>query len=189
MFKIFYFLISLHAMIRSVDSIIQRTFPRYAARSILDVVGGGDEFNAEVYFAVANASAWRNGIPGWYVTLKAGGGGVVAKICFDDGVCWADKMVQHGNQLGYSGMLAMSVAQKHCSNIPIPKVMGWCQRKLDHYFTEWIEGKPLSEWILDNDPYSAIIKIPEKIVTSLAEFVYNLTTCPIPTDESKKFYR
>lgn len=50
---------------------------------------------------------------------------------------------------------------------------------------EWIEGKPLSEWVLDNDPYSAVIKIPEKIVTSLAEFVYNLTTCPIPREESK----
>jgi hypothetical protein len=87
MFKIFYFFIWLHAMIRSADSITQRRIPRYATHKILDAVGGGDEFNTEVYFAVANASEWRNGIPASYVTLKAGGGGVVAKICFDDGVC------------------------------------------------------------------------------------------------------
>jgi hypothetical protein len=189
MFKIFYFFISLLAMIRSADSITQKRIPKYAIHNILDTVGGGDEFNAEVYFAVANASAWRNGIPASYVTLKAGGGGVVSKICFDDGVCWADKMVEHDNQAVFSGMMAMSVVQKRCSNIPVPKIMGWCQRKLDHYFTEWIEGKPLSEWVLDNDSNSVVIKIPEKVVTSLAEFVYNLTTCPIPREESKNFYR
>lgn len=116
-------------MIRSADSITQKRLPRYATREILDAVGGGYDFDAEVYFA----SAWRNEIPGSYVTLKAGGGGVVAKICFDDGVCWADKTVQHDNQLVYSGMVAMSVAQKHSSNIPVPKIMGWCQRKLDYY--------------------------------------------------------
>ena len=33
------------------------------------------------------------------------------------------------------------------------------------------------------------IKKPEKVATSLAEFVYNLTTCPIPREETKRPYR
>jgi len=176
-------------MIRATNSIATGKFPRSAVHKILDAVGGGDQFNAEVYYAVANASAWRNGIPASFVELKAGGGGVVSKICFDDGVCWADKMLQHGDQKGDYGMMAMWMVEKHCPNIPVPKIMGWCERKLDHYFTEWVDGKTLSEWVLDNDSYSAIVKIPEKVVTSLAEFVYNLTTCPIPREESKKLYQ
>jgi hypothetical protein len=67
--------------------------------------------------------------------------------------------------------------------------MGWCTRKLDHYFTEWVEGETLLEWVLENNPSSTIIKIPERIVTSLAEFVYNLTTCPIPKKRSNKLYQ
>jgi hypothetical protein len=186
MLKIFCILIFLNALIRSTNSIAPGKHPRSGAQKILDSVG--DQFNDEVYFAVANASAWRNGIPASFVGLKGGGGGVVSKICFDDGVCWADKMLEHNNQWGDYGMIAMSAVERHCPNIPVPKIMGWCQRKLDHYFTEWVEGKTLSEWVLDNDPYSTIVKIPEKVVTSLAEFVYNLTTCPIPREESKNLY-
>ena len=87
MFKIFYVLILLHAMIRSTNSIAPGKFPRSGAHKILDAVGGGDQFDEEVYFAVANASALRNGIPASFVELKAGGDGIVFKICFDDGVC------------------------------------------------------------------------------------------------------
>jgi hypothetical protein len=194
MFKIFCILIFLYVMIRSTNSIAPGNIapgklPRYAAHKIFDAVGGGDQFNTEVYFAVANASARRNGIPASFVELKVGGGGIVSKICFDDGVCWADKMLQRDDQRGEYGMLAMLAVKKCCPNIPVPKIMGWCQRKLDHYFTEWIEGKTLSEWVLDKDPYSTIVKIPEKVVISLAEFVYNLTTCPIPREGSKKLFR
>ena len=92
------------------------------------------------------------------------------------------------NRQGDYGMLALSSIAKHCPNIPAPKVKGWCERKLDHYFTEWIEGKTLADWVIEKDPHSAKIKIPRKMVNSLAEFVYNLTTCPIPKAESTNMF-
>ena len=127
MFKIFSVLILLHVMIGSTNSIAPGKFPRSAALKILE---GGDQFNTEVYFAVANASALRNEIPASFVEPKAGGGGIVSKICFDDGVCWAAKMLQHGNPRGHYGMMAMWMVENHCPNIPVSKITGWCQRKL-----------------------------------------------------------
>lgn len=187
MVKIFYVLIFLHALFKLTNSVAEM-LPRSAIQIIVDAAGGIDHFSTEVHFAIANASAWRNGMPASFVALKAGGGGVVSKICFDDGVCWADKMVELDDPRGLYAMKAISTVEKHCPDIPVPKVMGWCERKLNHYFTEWIEGKTLSEWVLDNDPFSAIVKIPENVVTSLAEFVYNLTTCPIPKEKCKNLY-
>ena len=51
-----------------------------------------DQFGLEVKKAVAHASTLRDNISAECVGLHEGGGGLVAKICFADGVCWADKM-------------------------------------------------------------------------------------------------
>jgi len=44
--------------------------------------------------------------------------------------------------------------------------------------------KPLEEELLGFSRNTSI-HIPEKLVTSLAEFVFNLTMCPIPANECK----
>ena len=63
------------------------------------------------------------------------------------------------------------------------------QHKLRYCFTEWIEGKNLMDETLGspiNIQIGEISSIAEKVVTSLAEFVYSLTICPIPRTQSKE---
>jgi hypothetical protein len=165
-----------------------------AVNWILHSVGGMNQFQLEVNRAISYASSSRNEIPASLVEFKAGGGGITAKICFVDGVCWADKMVaglldvQNSNY----GFAAMSLVQQYCSYIPTPKYLGARQGLLTHYFTEWVEGPTLHERVfavISNLTLETPVKMPRKVVTSLAEFVYNLTTCPIPREESNNFCR
>jgi hypothetical protein len=179
----------LHATISAAHR--TNSLPRSALFDVIEGVGGVDQISGEVDYAIANASWWRNGMPASKaVGYNAGSGGTVLKICFEDGVCWADKMFKQRGEAAYYGTQALLLIEKYCPNIPAPKVKGWCERKLEHYFTEWIEGKALHEWVFEKDPHghSTNIKIPRKMVTSLAEFVYNLTTCPIPQAESKNMF-
>ena len=172
-----------------------RSRPKVAR--LLDAVGGRDEFEAEVRNAVTKASLLRNGIPAFLVEFQVSGS-IVAKICFIDGICWAAKMreiCRYDRDAKYAilpydratlyGIRAMMLVEQYCPNIPIAKFRGFSQHKLQYCFTEWIEGKPPNEEVLGNTSVVTTISIPEKIVTSLAEFVYNLTTCPIPKKESK----
>jgi hypothetical protein len=92
-------------------------------------------------------------------------------------------------QAGYYGMAAISMVQNYCSNIPVAKYTRCGRKKLQHFLTEWIEAETLHDKVFVPDfNYSAVttVKIPKKVVTSLAEFVYNLTTCPISREKSTK---
>jgi hypothetical protein len=86
-------------------------------RASIDGLGGMDQFGLKVKKAVAHASALRDNIPAECVGLHEGGGGVVAKICFADGVCWADKMYANsmGYENGYYANRAVAYA-RHWSN-------------------------------------------------------------------------
>ena len=60
---------------------------------------------------------------------------------------------------------------------------------LTYHFTEWIEGETaLDKWEQQTSGSRDMFIIPSKVFTSLVEFVYNLTTCPIPGTESKITY-
>jgi len=125
-------------------------------------------------------------------TLKifAGGGGLVVKICFDDGICWADKTFAGFQKIqnAYYGKAATDFLRKYCPNIPVPESRGWFKNRVHHEMTEWIEGKTLQDKVLavDSPYYSSGTRfgIPPKLPSSLAEFVYNVTSCPIPEDKS-----
>jgi len=169
-----------------------------ALPDILAAVGGVPELKAEVIFLMAEASSLRNGISiSKDVRLEVGNYAIVSKICFEDGINWAAKMYENRPSSIYNravdyGTSAATVVQRYCPDIPINTPRGCGLHKLKYCFTDWIEGETLF------DKYSvkrklasweqSTITIPSKIVTSLAEFVYNLTTCPIPETESKAFF-
>ena len=196
--KIFYILVLLHAMIVSTNPIAPENIiekitaaPLTSAMlEILDCVGGKDQLQDEVNDAIAYASTWRDNIPASLVQMKVGAAGAVAKICFVDGICWADKMLANPLRIeeAYYGVMAIFTVQQYCPNIPTAKFRGYGRGKLGHYFSEWIQGQTLHEKVESYHTPGTPVKIAEKVVTSLAEFVYNLTTCPIPKDESKKLY-
>jgi hypothetical protein len=165
-----------------------------ALPGILAVLGGVPELKAEVIFIMNEASARRSATPILNVVhLAVGTYAIVSKVCFVDGVCWAVKMYENRpasllNQAIDYGASAANLVQRYCPDIPINIPRGCGIHKLKYCFTDWVDGETLFNryklellvpWERTN------ITIPRKTVTSLAEFVYNLTTCAIPKDERK----
>ena len=153
---------------------------------IFEVAGGEQAFREEFELILAEASSMHNdleAIPvGWSL-----GTALVAKICFTDDVCWAVKIEEFNpnRDTRRYGAWTKMLMQEYCPSIPIDRFIGCKQHKLLYCFTEWIEGKRLWDIILPSiSNISTTFSIPENIVTSLAQFIYNLTTCPIPRHES-----
>jgi len=165
-----------------------------ALTAILADVGGVPELKAEIKVIMAEASSLRNGISlSETVHLEVGNDAIVAKMCFEDGICWAAKMYENlpgsfFNRAVDYGTSAATLVQRYCPDIPINTPRGCGLHKLKYCFKDWIEGYTLAHkcWVKRTGEGSTIA-IPPKTVTSLAEFVYNLTTCPIPETESKSF--
>jgi hypothetical protein len=129
--------------------------------------------------------------------------GVVRRVDFDDGVQWAAKICPSGCIVNMRlAINSVNAIERCCPNIPTPRFHGdigyLANKSRTYYLMDWIEGKALSEDMVykqvtrpGSDGKSTSIQvatIPEKnIITQLAEFVYNLTTCPIPEIESMSF--
>jgi hypothetical protein len=150
------------------------------------------------------ASQLRNGTPCSMDTKWLHGSyGMVAPMIFNDGMKWAVKVSEY--ELHLLIIQAVNVArliEQNCPTIPIPRTHGEIQFLENNthvfYFMDWLEGI-----LLYRDPQyragsalyntttnttiddSIVISLPEKIVTDLAEFIYNLTMCPIPENECK----
>src|SRR5271169_3190742 len=93
-------ILSLHSMLVPDDihweGTMSSEYEDTALPDILAVVGGVPELKAEVVFVMTEASSLRNGIStSKSVHLEVGGHAIVAKICFDDGICWAAKMYEN----------------------------------------------------------------------------------------------
>lgn len=197
--KCFHFLILLHVLV-SISSLAFDDVVGYdlimsphgspTIARILQTVGGRHGFDEEVRNAIIEASSLRNGISASLIEFKVGKT-IVAKICFADGICWAAKMLEIHPQLDAIkyGIGALILIEHYCPSVPIDKFKGCGQRKLLYCFTEWMEGKTLVDRVFGvsgNIPARGTFSIPENLVPSLAAFVYNLSTCPIPRNLSKK---
>jgi hypothetical protein len=163
--------------------------PLNGTSGVIEAAGGLQEFKAEVKNALAVASTLRNGMAVSCVQFEVSRT-IVGKFCFTDGVCWAakfeniisDKKLHEVSQQ----KVLLLLLETYCPHIPISKYRGEGQKKLHYEFTEWIEGITLMEVAeLTNLEYNPTYTFPNKVITSLAEFIYNLTTCPIPRDQSK----
>jgi hypothetical protein len=99
----------------------------------------------------------------------------------------------YANAMGYENVYyanrAMAYARQYCPDIPVPEPKAWYRNKIHHYVTEWVEGNQLHEMVFTYPRlYSdgtTVSNLPHKLVSSLAQFVYNLTSCPIPLDKCK----
>jgi len=146
----------------------------------------------------ARATALHNNITCRVATDSSEGAmGLVKQVSFDDGLKWAVKVVKKEiYPLVNEGFRSLDVIEKYCPELPVPKQYGAMETlasgKLNYYFMEWKEGRDLGYectlHTLDNNTSSNsgenTFSIPERLVPQLAEFVYNLTTCPIPEWES-----
>jgi hypothetical protein len=159
---------------------------------IVESTGGPFEFTKVISNVLGHASYLRRGINAFVTEFKMGGNTIIAKICFEDEVCWAGKLMEN-DEITFGAMTAarsaLTLVEKHCSHIPISHFRGSGQHNtVLYYFTDWIEGKTLQDKLQNRiNPWSRI-RLPNTVVTSLAGFVYNLTTCGIPQNKCKHTY-
>ena len=93
---------------------------------------------------MTEATSLRHGLPASVVDFKVSRG-IVAKICFTDGICWAAKMrkIAHYPRGTIYAIRALKLLHQYCPNIPTPKFKGYSQHKIIYYFTDCIEGSTL----------------------------------------------
>jgi hypothetical protein len=111
---------------------------------------------------------------------------VVLKIRFPDGKTWAAKRASPGQLYDMvMGINALIMVEECCPNIPISKVEGWnTDDGSMYYFTEWAEGETLDDLRKGQVfPEGEGILVRPKIISSLAEFMFNLSMCEIPWTE------
>jgi hypothetical protein len=120
-------------------------FEGSAGPAIINYLGGVEQFKLEVREAMSYATAWRNNTPAHCSLYTAGANGLVAKFCFEDGMCWADKMFTGAGQRQAAsyGVGAMGLVHEYCPNILLPRSRAWFMLRVAHHMTEWIEGKSL----------------------------------------------
>jgi hypothetical protein len=171
---------------------------------LIKAVGTKEQFLVELSKISAYASSLRHGLQNsindkWL----EGGQGIVVPITFEDGVKWAAKVSVAPGSIN-SATKSLRAIERYCPDIPAPRVQGMRGRfisnpTIKYYIVEWMEGRSLwddehaGQYVYDYHRSSMNEKVlsglnvtlSEKIVSQLAEFVYNLTTCPIPHAASK----
>ena len=175
--------------------------PIDAARNI---TGGASELHRELINIKRYASSLRNAIPCYIDGLSEGLHGFASRLRFDDNVSWAAKVaassLQQTTEL-HSAINSLTLLERYCPEIPVPRVHGemgsLVNGSLMYYLTDWVDGttlevapeaisvhlnKTIGAKVLAN------ITLPTGLATQLAEFLFNLTTCPIPERERSSPY-
>jgi hypothetical protein len=143
------------------------------------------------------ASLLRNGTGNVISPVGQGAYGFVSRVRFDDGVSWAVKIFEKVSLQGVEQSISsLNAIKAYCPEIPVPRVQGVVHSlgntTLSYYFTDWVEGHRIDRRDEDHeveffDLGTYRIKFPEKAINQYAEFIYNLTVCPIENSESLVF--
>ena len=109
---------------------------------------------------------------------------LVKRVTFEDGVKWAAKISEYARR-GYiqQGLAPVQAIERYCPNIPVPRTHGTAQTCANSTFIYHFMDCQVIEYE-DSGTLQRNITIPNQIITQLAEFVYNLTTCRIPQTQS-----
>lgn len=155
---------------------------------LLEAAGGRTNLDLGIRNISTHASSFRNGTGNSIEPAGQGDFGFVCKITFEDGVSWAAKIVENSfyedAEMGLKSLIAI---EEFCPEIPVPLVFGDIysmeNTSLYYFFTSWVEGRHLE---FDKDYFVNFSEVgkyrltmPEKVVEEFAQFLYNLTMCPI----------
>jgi|SRR5277367_976474 len=208
------FILSLHLFQKLVVATLSNSSAQYYSQGteiwerLYNATGGRDLFDDELTKIEVHASSLRAGNPAArFRNYTAGYNGMVGHLCFDDDLCWAAKVTLQDSGYHSIGMKyavqSLNTIATYCPDIPVPRIHGYSidqdNATLCYYFMDWIEGETLKHnfskvmtEILDNGKstgsFEVNVTIPENVVNQLASFFYNLTTCPIPDEESMSNY-
>lgn len=166
-----------------------------------NLVGGEDQFEAELEKASEHASSLRNGLKCGFDKFNYYGPALVGKLCFDDGICWAAKFVKNDDDRRNLGIRIMESIEIYCPELPIPRFQesSTCteNQTMCYYLMDWVKGRTLQchrdykeekRDIVENGIRTGQIEVnitmPKQVPAQLASFVHKLATCPIPAEES-----
>ena len=201
-FRTYRLLLSLHLLQTFVSSEYLKVNPFWHQVIISDT---DPEFIEETTKVANHASSLRDGnlSSSFNVNYVAGYNGLIGKLCFEDGLCWAAKFSMQKypyNRLGMKHAIrSLEAIASFCPNLRVPRVYGHSNDQVTatfiYYFMDWIEGgllmwniskaaTKLGENGSTSRGYEVNLTIAEKYIVQLASFVYNLTTCAIPDDRS-----
>lgn len=153
----------------------------------MESIGGTAELTEVLHHVAEHASHLRGGMFASVVQTQKDGDTVVAKVCFEDNIRWAAKITRNEYAASVSMMAAqwtLLLSEEQCPHILSPRLRGLGESyTFLYYFVDWIDGRTLRNE-LRYLPYPfPPTRLPAVVITSLAEFVYNLTTCAIPEKE------
>jgi hypothetical protein len=128
--------------------------------------------------------------PGW--GDGRGGFGVIVRVAFDDGISWAAKVTSRSQYTAITnGINAVKALQVYCPHIPVVETHGGIEvveSNSDYifHFMDWVEGVHPVETSTKDEAGWLNVTLPETLIPQLAQFVYNLTTCPLPASEGER---
>jgi hypothetical protein len=159
------------------------------ANRLIRTVGSKEQLFLELDKISVHASTLRNGTKSVIELGGEGATGLVSRIKFTDGITWAAKVSEarfHSHM--QRGIASIQAVERYCPSVPVAKVHTQVEPLANHtlyyYLTDWIDGHTLGEDPEYRETYVGLstseVAIPQKVLIQLAEFVYNVTTCPIP---------
>jgi len=110
--------------------------------------------------------------------------------------CWAAKLLENIAYLprfAANAVKSLKAVETYCPDIPHPNVYGELFESENstfvYYFCDWIDGA--KDWWMQDTVYSRDINgtlqynltYLDAVVRQTAQFLYNLTNCPIPEHE------
>ena len=168
---------------------------------IIKTLGSEEQFLTALKNVSDHASCLRNGIKNHLEGSFDGAYGLVKQVIFDDGIKWAAKISETRDyDITLDGFKSLAAVEEYCPYLSIArnhgKIESLANSTLIYHFSEWVEGHPLykdSKWSLHTHhivyDHNSSVKImnmtlPAPTISQLAQFIYNLTTCPIPRKKS-----
>ena len=159
---------------------------------LVRTMGGKKEFDNALKEISDYAMSLRGGIKNKYARTppSQGAWGYVTKLTFEDGISWAVKLSESTKlEPMLSGIAAARAVEKYCPQIPVARFHGEAQNyrdsKVAFCLMDWVDAVHLECEFKPHSVYGWVTVMPKNTVTQLAEFIYNLTTCPVPSSESK----
>jgi hypothetical protein len=167
----------------------------------INITGGSkDQFHEHVLDRIQDyAYTLKNDTPNYLDHIEDGLHGFAIRFRFNDNVTWAAKIAGNTywqNNDMRNAMKALKLLERYCPQIPVPRVHGGLRSlangSLIYYLTDWIQGTTLEEdskyirTSLNKTMDGKMlfnVTLPDGLVSQLTQFMYNVTTCPIPERE------
>jgi hypothetical protein len=171
------------------------TYPKNVTQRFIEIAGGEDALQEQISSILDRASYHKNGQPCTLHKTIEGRHTLVLRICFLNHECWAAKVWENTYYFPESAAAAVNslkAIEKYCPDqVPHPTLHGDLFNSKNstflYHLTDWVDdvvdSQDFGYWSDDTWRYNQTFLAG--VTRKLAQFFYNLTTCPIPDDERK----